>query len=93
MAGKPRAVRKPKEPTRAELYRKARRLGIPGRSNMNKRALKVAVSRRNEKTSTRTPRKSQSRWRRPSHPRAIAAAGAAAATFGAIAVKALRSRS
>ena len=45
MATKLRELRKPKEPTKAELYRKARRLGVEGRSKMNKRALKAAVGR------------------------------------------------
>jgi hypothetical protein len=38
-----------KEPTKAELYAEAARLGIKGRSKMNKGALKAAVRRRHEK--------------------------------------------
>jgi hypothetical protein len=36
----------PDEPTKTELYAEARRLGIKGRSKMNKGALKSAVNRR-----------------------------------------------
>ena len=36
----------PDEPTKAELYAEARRLGIKGRSKMNKGALKSAINRR-----------------------------------------------
>ena len=36
----------PDEPTKTELYAEARRLGIKGRSKMNKGALKAAVNRR-----------------------------------------------
>ena len=36
----------PDEPTKPELYAEARRLGIKGRSKMNKGALKAAVNRR-----------------------------------------------
>jgi hypothetical protein len=39
------AVRRGDSPTRAELYRKAQRLGIEGRSRMGKAELKRAVSR------------------------------------------------
>jgi len=34
-----------REPTKEQLYRQARRLGIRGRSKMNKRQLKAAVGR------------------------------------------------
>lgn len=39
-------VLRPDEPTKTELYAEARRLGIKGRSKMNKGALKSAVNRR-----------------------------------------------
>jgi hypothetical protein len=42
-------IMKPNEPTKAELYADAQRLGIRGRSRMNKRALKTAVGRHNDK--------------------------------------------
>lgn len=48
MATKLKEVLKPKEPTRAELYAAARRLGIRGRSKMNKGALKAALRRRDK---------------------------------------------
>lgn len=38
----------PREPTKKELYTEAQRLGIEGRSKMNKRALKTAVNRHAE---------------------------------------------
>jgi hypothetical protein len=40
---------KPKEPTKTELYAEAQRLGIKGRSKMNKGALKAAVNRHRDK--------------------------------------------
>jgi hypothetical protein len=46
IAGKVKDVLTPDEPTRTELYAEARRLGIKGRSKMNKGALKAAVNRR-----------------------------------------------
>jgi hypothetical protein len=39
---------KPDEPTKTDLYAQAQRLGIKGRSKMNKGALKAAVNRRNK---------------------------------------------
>jgi hypothetical protein len=36
----------PDEPTKTDLYAEAQRLGIKGRSKMNKGALKSAVNRR-----------------------------------------------
>jgi hypothetical protein len=35
-----------RERTKEQLYKEAKRLGIPGRSKMNKGALKAAVDRR-----------------------------------------------
>jgi hypothetical protein len=35
-----------REPTKEQLYRQAKRLGIKGRSKMNKRQLKSAVTHR-----------------------------------------------
>lgn len=46
VAAKVKDVLTPDEPTRAELYAEATRLGIKGRSKMNKGALKAAVNRR-----------------------------------------------
>ena len=37
------------EPTKAELYVEATRLGVKGRSKMNKGALKAAVNRHRDK--------------------------------------------
>jgi hypothetical protein len=45
-----------KEPTKAELYAEAARLGVEGRSKMNKRALATAVKRRREKLQVMQPR-------------------------------------
>ena len=45
-----------KEPTKAELYAEAARLGIKGRSRMNKGALKAAVRRRQKKLPVMQPR-------------------------------------
>ena len=44
------------EPTKAELYAEATRLGIKGRSKMNKGALKAAVRRRQDKQPVMEPR-------------------------------------
>ena len=44
------------EPTKAELYAEARRLGIRGRSRMNKGAPKSAVERRRDKLPVMEPR-------------------------------------
>jgi hypothetical protein len=46
LGAKLKDVLTPDEPTRADLYEEARRLGIKGRSKMNKGALKSAVNRR-----------------------------------------------
>jgi len=46
LAAKVKDVLKPDELTKTELYAEARRLGIKGRSKMNKGALKAAVNRR-----------------------------------------------
>jgi hypothetical protein len=46
VAAKVKDVLTPDEPTKTELYAEARRLGIKGRSKMNKGALKSAVNRR-----------------------------------------------
>jgi hypothetical protein len=40
---------KPKKPTKAELYAEAQRLGIKGRSKMNKGALRAAANRHRDK--------------------------------------------
>jgi len=44
------------EPTKADLYAQARRLGIRGRSRMNKGALKSAVEPRRDKLPVMEPR-------------------------------------
>jgi hypothetical protein len=46
LAAKVKDVLTPDEPSKTELYAEARRLGIKGRSKMNKGALKSAVNRR-----------------------------------------------
>jgi hypothetical protein len=46
VAAKVKDLLTPEEPTKTELYAEARRLGIKGRSKMNKGALKSAVNRR-----------------------------------------------
>jgi hypothetical protein len=46
LASKVKDVLTPDEPTKVELYAEARRLGIKGRSKMNKGALKSAINRR-----------------------------------------------
>ena len=46
VAAKVKDVLTPDEPTKTELYAEATRLGIKGRSKMNKGALKSAVNRR-----------------------------------------------
>jgi hypothetical protein len=46
----------PHEPTKAELYEEAARLGIRGRSKMNKGALKAAVMRRRDTLPVMAPR-------------------------------------
>ena len=47
---------KQKEPTKRELYAEAARLGVKGRSKMNKGALKAAIRRRQEKLPVMQPR-------------------------------------
>jgi hypothetical protein len=49
MATALREALKPKEPTKVELYAEAQRLGIKGRSKMNKGALRAAVNRHRDK--------------------------------------------
>ena len=49
MATTLKKVLKPHEPTKAELYAEAQRLGINGRSKMNKGALRAAVNRHRDK--------------------------------------------
>ncbi|HEY6835520.1 MAG TPA: hypothetical protein VI142_03535 [Gaiellaceae bacterium] len=44
------------EPTKQELYAEAARLGIKGRSKMNKGALKAAVERKQDKLPVMEPR-------------------------------------
>jgi hypothetical protein len=46
------------EPTRDELYEQAKRLGIEGRSKMNKAQLKRAVGRRSGQSASTQPRRS-----------------------------------
>ena len=43
--------------TKAELYAQAARLGIKGRSKMNKGALKAAVQRKRDKLHVMEPRR------------------------------------
>jgi Protein of unknown function (DUF2795) len=59
--------RRSDEPTKADLYQQARRMGIEGRSKMSKAQLARAVGRRQQPSSGgRTS--SQSRSRSPAHP-------------------------
>jgi Protein of unknown function (DUF2795) len=52
------------EPTRDELYEQAKRLGIEGRSKMNKAELKRAVSRRSGRSASTQRRSSKQSGRR-----------------------------
>lgn len=56
------------EPTRDELYERAKRLGIDGRSKMNKAQLKRAVARRRRQPGSTQARRSTSAQRRRSTP-------------------------
>jgi hypothetical protein len=44
------------EPTKAELYAEAARLGVKGRSRMNKGALKAAIRRKQRNLQVMQPR-------------------------------------
>jgi Protein of unknown function (DUF2795) len=61
-ATRSRTRRQSDEPTKEELYAQAKRLGIEGRSKMNKTQLKRAITRaRGRSTGRQTSRRSQSR--------------------------------
>jgi hypothetical protein len=62
-------ARRSEEPTKQELYEEAKRLGVPGRSRMNKSKLKSAVSRsRGRSAQTRRGRQRGSESRQKANP-------------------------